>query len=172
MILLNKKNISLAVLALFSSTLFAKTPDVMAYENILKQDINQEQTATKIPTSTSQTLPPPPANIPVGVAPTSSNQMEFNVIGTMSVNGKNTAWLISKENKLIRVAEGVGIEGKTITAINQYGVKVKSQSQGTLFMPVMTTQVNESDVVFNQRTPMATNTNNTMTTNNTGMVGR
>jgi hypothetical protein len=146
-----------------SALLMAKTPDVPAYERILKQDMSKgaQNSLGTIPLPS----PPPPimagSPAPLSPPPSIGGEVGFNVIGTMSVNGKSTAWLINKENKIIRAGVGVVVDGKEIQSINQYGVQFKGAGSGG-FLPIMTTMVSEQDVVFKNRDAQQSSNNNGM----------
>ncbi|MFA6395671.1 MAG: hypothetical protein WCW84_06855 [Sulfurimonas sp.] len=132
-----------------STSVFAKVPNVLAYEQILKGAIVKPPPGLALPNTTTMS-PPPPLPAPLAM-PNNVGQEKndaFNVIGVMSIAGKNSAWLINKDNKLIRVAPKVEVEGKTITEITGYGAYYKDGAGQKGFMPVITPSVNEKDIEF------------------------
>lgn len=150
----NKMNNTRLIAVLFMaitttiSSVAAKVPEVLAYENILKQDMSKK-------VRMQDGLPVLPALVKGASIPVNPPQLavaNFNVVGVLSVNGATTAWLINKENKIARVTEGIVIDGKVIGKITSYGVHYSEQggSSGG-FMPIMTASISERDISFETR---------------------
>lgn len=135
----HKTIVSLVMLCSLSTAAFSKVPDVLAFEKILKAPEKPLMAPPKL-----EPLPPLP------------NGNGFNVIGVMSVNGKVSAWLLNQNNKVIHAAQGVRVDGKTITGINIYGVSY-TDSTGGGFLPVMNEMTDEKNIVFNTREKVSEN---------------
>lgn len=140
-----------AALVVLAAAAFAKTPDVPAFDKILQKSIEKTTTPPPPPPSLKMPPTPPPLSMP-GMAQGAG----VNVIGTMIIGSRKTAWLIGRDNKVMRATEGVVIDGKKLTRITPYGADYAGEGEKG-FLPVMTSIVNESDIVFSTREaqPMA-----------------
>lgn len=78
--------------------------------------------------------------------------LNFNVIGVIKVQNKNYAYLLTKDNKILKANIGMDFEGNKIVSIDNYGVNIENDSQKT-YLPITTSQVNESDVIFHSANP-------------------
>lgn len=155
--------ITLLAMAILSSALMAKTPNMLAYEKVLQAPVPKLLAPPSMPNGVN---PPPPLALP-------AVEGTFNVLGTMSINGKTTAWLLNKDNKVIRAGENVRVDGKQIDSITQYGVSYHDiMGTGKGFMPIMTTLVNENDVVFSTRENNQQNQSSQSSSNNSNGNGR
>lgn len=75
----------------------------------------------------------------------------FNVIGTINIGNSSFCYLMLESNKIIKATAGMSIKNKKIEEINEYGVTVSDKSKNTIYLPILTNQVVEEDVVFNNR---------------------
>lgn len=73
--------------------------------------------------------------------------VNFNVIGTISVDGKGYAYLLTKENKVLKTNIGMVIDGNIIKSITSYGINIEKKEH-TAFLPIITNQIQEIDVIF------------------------
>ena len=135
----------MGLVALASTTILAKTPDVLGYEKILNNtlekqssDANKNNPNLNLPNFNNTTTP-----TPSNIAPA----FEFNVVGSLDINGKKIAWFLSKEGKLIKAKKGLWIGGKEILDINDYGVSLRDGAD-KLFMPILVTKIEENNIAF------------------------
>lgn len=82
--------------------------------------------------------------------------LNFNVIGVIKVQNKNYAYLLTKDNKILKANVGMDFEGNKIVSIDNYGVNIENDSHKT-YLPITTSQVNESDVIFHSANPNRNN---------------
>ncbi len=78
--------------------------------------------------------------------------LNFNVIGVIKVQNKNYAYLLTTDNKILKVGVGMDIDGNKIISIDNYGVNIENDTHKT-FLPITTTQLKESDVIFHSANP-------------------
>lgn len=78
--------------------------------------------------------------------------LNFNVIGIIKVQDKNYAYLLTTDNKILKVGVGMDIDGNKIISIDNYGVNIENDTHKT-FLPITTTQLRESDVIFHTSNP-------------------
>lgn len=78
--------------------------------------------------------------------------LNFNVIGVIKVQNKNYAYLLTRDNKILKANVGMDIEGNKIVSIDNYGVNIENDTHKT-FLPITTTQLKESDVIFHSANP-------------------
>ena len=78
--------------------------------------------------------------------------LNFNVIGVIKIQNKNYAYLLTKDNKILKANVGMDFEGNKIVSIDNYGVNIENGTHKT-FLPITTTQVKESDVIFHSANP-------------------
>ena len=82
--------------------------------------------------------------------------LNFNVIGVIKIQNKNYAYLLTKDNKILKANVGMDFEGNKIVSIDNYGVNIENDSHKT-YLPITTSQVNESDVIFHSANPNRNN---------------
>lgn len=75
----------------------------------------------------------------------------FNVIGTINIGNSSFCYLMLESNKIIKATAGMSIKNKKIEEINEYGITVSDKSKNTIYLPILTNQVVEEDVVFSNR---------------------
>lgn len=136
----------MGLVALASTTALAKTPDVLGYEKILNDTLEKQSTSANsnnpnlnLPSFNNNTTAPMPSSI--------TPAFEFNVVGSLDINGKKIAWFLSKEGKLIKAKKGLSIGGKEILDISDYGVTLKN-GPDKLFMPILVTKIEEQNIAF------------------------
>ena len=78
--------------------------------------------------------------------------LNFNVIGVIKVQNKNYAYLLTRDNKILKANAGMDFEGNKIVSIDSYGVNIENDSH-KIFLPITTTQLKESDVIFHSANP-------------------
>ena len=78
--------------------------------------------------------------------------LNFNVIGVIKVQNKNYAYLLTRDNKILKANAGMDFEGNKIVSIDSYGVNIENDSH-KIFLPITTSQVKESDVIFHSANP-------------------
>lgn len=144
------KKTFISLVLLLSALTYAKTPNVLAYEKILNSTMEKENPSTVQVIKSQPTLLPPPAVL--AARPGIDGSVPMNVTGVTIINGKATAWFINKDNKTMRATEGMTVENKKLTAINQFGVQFKNTEGKEGFLPLITSAVSESDVVFSSGT--------------------
>ena len=83
--------------------------------------------------------------------------LNFNVIGVIKVQNKNYAYLLTKDNKILKANVGMDFEGNKIVSIDNYGINIENNSHKT-YLPITTSQVNESDIIFHSTSPSRNNT--------------
>ena len=75
----------------------------------------------------------------------------FNVIGTINIGNSSFCYLMLESNKIIKATAGMSIKNKKVVEINEYGITVSDKSKNTIYLPILTNQVVEEDVVFSNR---------------------
>lgn len=75
----------------------------------------------------------------------------FNVIGTINIGNSSFCYLMLESNKIIKATAGMSIKNKKVEEINEYGITVSDKSKNTIYLPILTNQVVEEDVVFSNR---------------------
>lgn len=78
--------------------------------------------------------------------------LNFNVIGIIKVQDKNYAYLLTTGNKILKVGVGMDIDESKIISIDNYGVNIENNTH-KIFLPITTTQIKESDVIFHSANP-------------------
>lgn len=78
--------------------------------------------------------------------------LNFNVIGVIKVQNKNYAYLLTRDNKILKANVGMDFEGNKIVSIDNYGVNIENDSH-KIFLPITTSQVKESEIIFHTAKP-------------------
>lgn len=109
-------------------------PQVLAYQEILKN--KQEQNKANM-----LQIPPIEQN--------SNTAFDFNVIGTVNINNSKYCFLLVESNRVVKATIGMVIKNKKIEDINEYGINISdSKSKNITFLPILTKDIDESDIVF------------------------
>lgn len=111
----------------------------LEFEKVLKN--LQEKKATE-----GATLPIPPLD-----SITTNPSSDFNVIGTLKIGSNKYCYLIVDSNRVIKATEGMTIKNKKIEEINDYGITISDKSKNNSYLPILTSQIQESDIVFSNR---------------------
>ena len=148
----NKIIIKIITLTLLSGlTLFANqenkvnneninNPNVLEYEKILKRLQEKKDYEDQIKLEKEKIIQESNSNKP-------KEPINFNVIGVIKVQDKHYAYLLTKENKILKANIGMNIDGHNIISITNYGINIENDNQKT-FLPIVTNQIQEIDVIF------------------------
>lgn len=148
----NKIIIKIITLTLLSGlTLFANqenkanndninNPNVLEYEKILKRLQEKKDYEDQIKLEKEKIIQENSSSKP-------KEPINFNVIGVIKVQDKHYAYLLTKENKILKANTGMNIDGHNITSITNYGINIENDNQKT-FLPIVTNQIQEIDVIF------------------------
>lgn len=142
---MSKKIMAIGAMMLLSISLQAKTPDVLGYEKILNDTLSK-QSADANKNNPNLNLPNFNNTASSAIAP-SIQAFEFNVVGTLNIDGRKIAWFLSKEGKLLKVKKGLSVGGKEVLDVSEYGVTLKD-GVDKVFMPVLHTKIEESNIAF------------------------
>lgn len=89
--------------------------------------------------------------LPLDTANATSNSSDFNVIGTINIGSNKYCYLLVDSNRVIKASAGMTIKNKKIEEIGDYGITVSDKSKNTSYLPILTNQIQESDIVFSNR---------------------
>ena len=123
--------------------------NILEYEKILKRLQEKKDYEDKIKLEKEKIIQESNSNKP-------KESINFNVIGVIKVQNKNYAYLLTKDNKILKANVGMDFEGNKIVSIDNYGVNIENDSHKT-YLPITTSQVNESDVIFHSANPNRNN---------------
>lgn len=129
----------IVVIGSITLSLFAnELPNVLEAEKALKR-ISEEtlNSVVKTPSITKD-----------GITNETTNVGDFNVVGIVSVNETKYCYVLNEQNKIIKATIGMTIKGKKISDISDYGITVSDKSNTPIFYPVISNQVEESDITF------------------------
>lgn len=129
-------------------------PNVLEYEKILKRLQEKKDYEDQIKLEKEKIIQESNSNKP-------KEPINFNVIGVIKVQDKHYAYLLTKENKILKANTGMNIEGHNITSITNYGINIENNNQ-TTFLPIVTNQIQEIDVIFHNSNRNNNNINNPM----------
>lgn len=76
---------------------------------------------------------------------------DFNVIGTINIGSSKYCYLLVDSNRVIKASTGMTIKNKKIEEIGDYGITISDKSKGTSYLPILTNQIQESDIVFSNK---------------------
>lgn len=82
---------------------------------------------------------------------TVSTGSDFNVIGTINIGSTKYCYLLVDSNRVIKASAGMTIKNKKIEEIGDYGITISDKSKSTSYLPILTNQIQESDIVFSNR---------------------
>lgn len=119
--------------------------NILEYEKILKRLQEKKDYEDKIKLEKEKIIQESNSNKP-------KEPINFNVIGVIKVQDKHYAYLLTKENKILKANIGMNIGGHNITSITNYGINIENDTHKT-FLPITTTQLKESDVIFHSANP-------------------
>lgn len=111
-------------------------PQVLEFEKVLKNSQDKKNLES--------------SNLPIPPLETSSSGTDFNVIGTVIIGNNKFCYLIVDSNKFIKATLGSTIKNKKIEDITEYGITISEKSK-TSYLPILTSQIQESDIVFSSR---------------------
>lgn len=124
-------------------------PQVLEFENVLKK--MQEKKNNEINTPQLPVL---------GLGAVSEVQgLDFNLIGIVNIDGSKYCYLLVESNKIIKAIAGMTIKNKKIEEINDYGIQISDKNKNSMYIPIMTNQVLESDILFSNRDSKKNNLN-------------
>ncbi len=82
---------------------------------------------------------------------TVTTDSNFNVIGTVTIGNDKYCYLLVDSNHVIKASAGMTIKNKKIEEIGDFGITITDKSKNTSYLPILTNQVQESDIVFSNR---------------------
>lgn len=115
-------------------------PNVLEYENILKRLQEKKDYEDQIKLEKEKIIQESKSKKP-------KESIDFNVIGVIKVQDKHYAYLLTKQNKILKANTGMNIDGYNITSITNYGINIENNEEKT-FLPIVTNQIREIDVIF------------------------
>lgn len=124
-------------------------PQVLEFENVLKKLQEKKNNELNMP-------PLPPLEFG-GVGDIQG--VEFNVMGIVNIGSNKYCYLLIESNKIIKATVGMTIKNKKIEEIADYGIHVSDKSKNSMYIPIMTNQVLESDIAFSNRDSKKNNLN-------------
>lgn len=133
---------SIALISILNAEPTAPQTTNNEIEKLQFQKILQEKNDDKLKNSN---LSIPPLDVS-----TSSNS-DFNVIGTINIGTSKYCYLLIDSNKIIKATQGVVIKNKKIEDISEYGITISDKNKNTSYLPILTTQIQESDIIFSTR---------------------
>ncbi len=131
--------------------------NILEYEKILKRLQEKKDYEDQIKLEKEKIIQESNSNKP-------KEPINFNVIGVIKVQDKHYAYLLTKENKILKASQGMTIDTHTISSITSNGITIKNSSEEK-FLPVITNQIQEIDVIFhnsNRNNNINNNINNPM----------
>ena len=131
--------------------------NILEYEKILKRLQEKKDYEDQIKLEKEKIIQESNSNKP-------KEPINFNVIGVIKVQDKHYAYLLTKENKILKANIGMNIDGHNIASITNYGINIENDNQKT-FLPIVTNQIQEIDVIFhnsNRNNNINNNINNPM----------
>lgn len=114
--------------------------NILEYEKILKRLQEKKDYEDQIKLEKEKIIQESNSNKP-------KEPINFNVIGVIKVQDKHYAYLLTKENKILKANIGMNIDGHNIASITNYGINIENDNQKT-FLPIVTNQIQEIDVIF------------------------
>lgn len=132
---------------LANSTSPTEMPNVLGFEKILKNGIDKKEAAKELVDLPMLSLPE-----------TQAVNVDFNLTGTLAIGNTKYCYLVVESNKIIKATVGMTIKNKKIVEINEYGINV-SDGKNNTFVPILTSQIQEKDIVFTNREKVNKNLN-------------
>lgn len=111
-------------------------------EKLQFQKILQEKNEDK---QKNNGLPIPPLDVDT------NKSAEFNVIGTVNIGANKYCYLLVDSSRVIKATTGMTIKNKKIEEISEFGISISDKSKNISYLPILTTQIQESDIIFSTR---------------------
>lgn len=114
-----------------------QTPKALEWENVLKQ--------AQVKNEVLPALPP----LVNGIE--QEGTKDFNLVGIISIKNKKYAYLLTPDNKTIKVVSGLYISGKKIEEIEENGIFISDKAGKKSFLPIIEKQIEEKDIEFSNK---------------------